>query len=73
MSELSNNAKKEEESSQKDFAALLDNYQFKANELTLGQLVKGKLLKSLHPLFSLMSGQNQKGLFPLKILLIKRN
>lgn len=66
MSELSNNAKKEEESSQKDFAALLDNYQFKANELTLGQLIKGKVIK-VTPSFVLVDvGSKSEGIIPLE-------
>ncbi len=66
MSELSNNAKKEEESSQKDFEALLDNYQFKADELTLGQLVKGKVIK-VTPSFVLVDvGSKSEGIIPLE-------
>jgi small subunit ribosomal protein S1 len=66
MSELSNNAKKEEESSQTDFAALLDNYQFKANELTLGQLIKGKVIK-VTPSFVLVDvGSKSEGIIPLE-------
>ena len=66
MSELSNNAKKGEESSQQDFATLLDNYQFKANELTLGQLIKGKVIK-VTPSFVLVDvGSKSEGIIPLE-------
>ncbi len=46
MSELTKKTKSEDPLSSQDYENLLDQYQFKANELTPGKLVKGKIIKT---------------------------
>lgn len=45
MSEITKNPKNEEGISSEDYESLLDKYQFKAKEITPGNIIKGKVLK----------------------------
>ncbi len=64
MSELNKKPKEEEDISSEDYADLLDKYQFKANELTPGTLVKGTVIK-LTPGHVLVDiGSKSEGIIP---------
>jgi len=64
MSELNKNLKEEENITSEDYANLLDKYQFKANELAPGKLVKGTVIK-LTPTHVLVDiGSKSEGIIP---------
>ncbi len=64
MSELNKKLKDDEDISSEDYADLLDKYQFNANELTPGTLVKGTVIKltSGHVLVDI--GSKSEGIIP---------
>lgn len=66
MSELTKNTKKENKISSEEYEDLLDQYQFSAKELSLGKLLKGKVIK-VTPMHVLVDvGSKSEGIIPLE-------
>ncbi|MFQ6068920.1 MAG: 30S ribosomal protein S1 [Candidatus Aminicenantales bacterium] len=66
MSEIAKNEKKEEKISSEDYKNLLDQYQFKAQEISPGKIVRGKVVKitSSHVLVDI--GFKSEGIIPIE-------
>lgn len=73
MSELRKNPNKESKSSSKDYEELLEQYQFRAGELSPGKLVKGTIIK-ITPTHVLVDiGSKSEGIIPLEDFIDKKD
>jgi small subunit ribosomal protein S1 len=73
MSELRKNQENKSTSSSQDYEKLLEKYQFRAGELTLGKLVKGTIIK-ITPSYLLVDiGSKSEGIIPLDDFTEKRD
>lgn len=66
MSELTKNSKKEDNISSKEYEDLLDQYQFSAQELSPGKLLKGKVIKVTPTHVLVDVGSKSEGIIPLE-------
>ena len=66
MSELTKNTKKEDNISSKEYEDLLDQYQFSAQELSPGKLLKGKVIKVTPTHVLVDVGSKSEGIIPLE-------
>ena len=66
MSELTKNNKKEDNISSKEYEDLLDQYQFSAQELSPGKLLKGKVIKVTPAHVLVDVGSKSEGIIPLE-------
>ena len=66
MSELTKNNKKEDNISSKEYEDLLDQYQFSAQELSPGKLLKGKVIKVTPTHVLVDVGSKSEGIIPLE-------
>jgi small subunit ribosomal protein S1 len=66
MSELTKTTKKEDNISSKEYEDLLDQYQFSAQELSPGKLLKGKVIKVTPTHVLVDVGSKSEGIIPLE-------
>lgn len=66
MSTLTKNIKNEQKISSKDYENLLDQYQFNTKELSLGKLIKGKVIKVTPTHVLVDIGFKSEGIIPIE-------